>query len=125
MTLQERAIVTAFTGCCMICDEEWSHYYQYIETLLGRKVLTHHLAKREVMEEIKAKSYKDFEALCIGKTQGDLMPVVRCKDCKWFSKDDLFGTSKHWCERISSPGAYCIKVEEDDFCSYGSRKEQG
>ena len=49
----------------------------------------------------------------------DAVPVVRCKDCKWFVLD-------------TTGGAYCNHptcglfngYEPDAFCSYGERKEE-
>ena len=47
----------------------------------------------------------------------DAVPVVRCRECKRSSYDEIFGN--RWCN--SSSG--CRKVKDDDFCSYGERKE--
>ena len=47
----------------------------------------------------------------------DVIPVVRCRDCKWDRPDKL--RNKHWCTRIFG----CTEVREDDFCSCGRRKE--
>ena len=47
----------------------------------------------------------------------DVGEVVRCKNCKYFGKD--MGYGKHDCKKYEMP--YCL---EDDFCSYGERKEQ-
>ena len=41
----------------------------------------------------------------------DLVPVVRCKDCKY--RDGTPG----------QPNILCAQMHEDDFCSYGKRKE--
>ena len=41
----------------------------------------------------------------------DVVPVVRCRDCREFAK------TSHWCESFDNP------TGEDDFCSYGERKE--
>lgn len=46
----------------------------------------------------------------------DVVPVVRCKDCKYFGRD--MGYGKHDCKKYEMP--YCL---ETDFCSYGERKE--
>jgi len=43
----------------------------------------------------------------------DVAPVVRCKDC-------LFFTTEKSCCRPEG----LIKAREDDFCSYGKRKEE-
>ena len=51
----------------------------------------------------------------------DAVPIVRCKDCKHYKPQKK---SAHWENRAN----YCnrivtIKVQPDDFCSYGERKE--
>lgn len=43
----------------------------------------------------------------------DVEPVVRCKDCKW--KADTIGES--WCDFHE----FTI-LSDDDFCSYGERR---
>lgn len=43
----------------------------------------------------------------------DVAPVVRCKDC-------LFFTTEKSCCRPEG----LIKAREDDFCSYGERREE-
>ena len=51
------------------------------------------------------------------RDKGDVIQVVRCRDCKYRKYDDIFGTL--WCNLNS-----CTKrVKPDDFCSYGERKE--
>ena len=52
----------------------------------------------------------------------DAVPVVRCKECKWFADNNdgewygcqMFGTVLNNPEDAPKP---------DDFCSYGERKE--
>lgn len=46
----------------------------------------------------------------------DVVPVVRCKDCKWAKRDIVL--NKHKCTR-----GLLTEVREDDFCSYGGRKD--
>ena len=41
----------------------------------------------------------------------DAVPVVRCKDCKY--RDGTPG----------QPNILCAQMHEDDFCSYGERRE--
>lgn len=43
----------------------------------------------------------------------DAVPVVRCKDCKWFG---LAGCAIQIVDDTDKPS-------EDDFCSFGERKE--
>lgn len=47
----------------------------------------------------------------------DVIPVTRCRGCKWGQPDKLL--NKYLCTRVFG----CMKVREDDFCSYGRRKE--
>lgn len=61
----------------------------------------------------------DFEdacdAICETPT-ADVVEVVRCKDCKWHSK--LCGEG--FCSNFSITG-----FENDDYCSYGERRDDG
>ena len=54
----------------------------------------------------------------------DAVPVVRCRDCKWWVKEgnDSFGYAM-FCDHDCSLGGQGIK-KPDDYCSYGERKEQ-
>lgn len=49
----------------------------------------------------------------------DAVPVVRCKDCKWW--DDIpsstYTPQYHRCRKIN------ISMTAEDFCSFGERKE--
>ena len=48
----------------------------------------------------------------------DAVPVVRCKDCKWFTMDNTGGT---YCNHLT---CWLFNgYEPDAFCSYGERKE--
>ena len=47
----------------------------------------------------------------------DAVPVVRCQDCKYSSYDEIF--ENRWCNSRSG----CRKVKDNDFCSYGDRKD--
>lgn len=61
MTLQERIIVSAYTGILM-CDFHYVH--EYIEKVLGIPVFTNELVMDSVEKEIKEKSKQDFMSLC-------------------------------------------------------------
>lgn len=52
-------------------------------------------------------------------------PVVRCKNCKFFDHSDFGKGEEYWCKHFVSTDdyAHCHKVIEDDFCSWGERKE--
>ena len=46
-----------------------------------------------------------------------LVEVVRCKNCKWFSH------AMHNCARFRHGDGVYSKVEPDDFCAWGERKQ--
>ena len=64
MTDNERAIIMAYTGICMLTGDKLEIFYKYVEELLGRPIWTHELADKSVINEIKEKSKSDFLALC-------------------------------------------------------------
>ena len=70
MTLEEKCIVSAYTGYLM-CD--FGEVHKYIEKILGRPVWTHELASPDVQAEIKNKTRIAFLNLC--KTEEDKKPI--------------------------------------------------
>ena len=46
----------------------------------------------------------------------DAVPVVRCRECKWWQEDDDIG-------HCDNPDGLDNYVKPEDFCSYGERKE--
>ena len=55
-------------------------------------------------------------ALCIKQAPAaDVAPVVRCKDCRFLGDENI---GLHNCDHYRGP----MRVELDDFCSYGERK---
>lgn len=41
--------------------------------------------------------------------------IVRCRDCEYYTAEDK------WCRRLGLCGAF----NEDGFCSYGERRDDG
>ena len=53
----------------------------------------------------------------------DAVPVVRCKDCKWFADNnggEWYGCKMFHVVRITPEDA----PKPEDFCSYGERREE-
>ena len=46
----------------------------------------------------------------------DAVPVVRCRECKWWQEDDDIG-------HCDNPDGLDNYAKPEDFCSYGERKE--
>lgn len=61
MTHEEKLIVSAYTGYLM---STYDDYHTFVEKLLGRPILTHELASKEIHEEIREKVKPQFVALC-------------------------------------------------------------
>ena len=63
------------------------------------------------------KTRQDIEEWLNNAQTIDAVPVVRCKDCKYYEihKPKVLEN----CERKG----YIIPMKPDDFCSYGERKE--
>ena len=45
----------------------------------------------------------------------DAVPVVRCRECKWWQEDDDIG-------HCDNPDGLDNYAKPEDFCSYGERK---
>lgn len=64
MTKRECAIVMAYTGICMLENDDLEIYYNYISELFKRPVWTHELGTFMTDNEIKLKAGNDFMKLC-------------------------------------------------------------
>jgi hypothetical protein len=51
--------------------------------------------------------------------------LVRCKDCYWWNKESTKIKGRYVCNRFSMYGLYENHTLEDDFCSYGERRDNG
>ena len=60
-------------------------------------------------------SAEKFEAAINAIPAADVSPVVKCKDCKY-----NVGTKK-----CLNPDSFFAVPKDDDFCSYGERKDGG
>lgn len=55
----------------------------------------------------------------------DAVPVVRCKDCKYYNRGELLAPNK-FCFRLKHPTENRLigyNFAPNDFCSYGEQKE--
>ena len=55
----------------------------------------------------------------------DAVPVVRCKDCKYYRESKVLSPQK-FCFRLRGRDGAAIgyNFADDDFCSYGERSEE-
>ena len=70
------------------------------------------------------KTRQDIEEWLNNAPTIDAVPIVRCKDCKWFADNN--GGEWYGCQMFH---VVLITPEDapkpDDFCSYGERKNRG
>ncbi len=52
----------------------------------------------------------------------DAVPVVRCRDCKWFNADIMECECDDVATDCEGGASFSINFGPDDFCSYGERK---
>lgn len=58
---------------------------------------------------------------CLDKSLADVVEVVRCKDCKFWNKDENRGICDEWSDFEDGISRY---TGADDYCSCGERKEK-
>ena len=68
---------------------------------------------------IKVEGYRKAEHILLGLPPADVVEVVRCKDCKYVDTD---ATCFPVCGR-EGIGLKPYHVYDDDYCSYGERKD--
>lgn len=73
MTIQECAIIEAYTGICMCSGEKRRFFYEYVDKIMGEPLLTHEHFTR--IDEIKAKAAPDFLKLCEEAVDGEPIGV--------------------------------------------------
>ena len=104
----------------LICDDIQWHMEQ--ETV---KAVQHYFPLVDEEELFKALKY-DRDQYAAGFVDGRAArdaEIVRCKDCKWFDMTDPCGTlapNSHRCKRVAR-----LWMEDDAFCAYGERRDDG
>ena len=69
MTDREKAIVTAYTGLCMLAGDKFQIFHKYVEDIMGRPIWTHEIGL--LADEIKGKSEADFMSLCADESSSE------------------------------------------------------
>ena len=95
---------------------------EYIERSAGVSILR---AKANMAVLMDAAPYFEKAAQMLEQLPAaDVVPVVRCKDCKWFADNnggEWYGCQMFQVVRITPEDA----PKPDDFCSYGEQKDGG
>lgn len=114
MTDREKAIVMAYTGYAMLTGDKLGLYYQYIQEIVGRPVMTHELAEKPMQETIHTLSKPDFVELCRTNDEPRVLDF-----------DEVVGGDECWFENVNGVSGYgcfyaCIRTGEVQMfrCSY-------
>ena len=102
---------------------------EYIDRQALEVALNHRLSyliKEYSVFDHYTTGYSDAVFAVEGFPSADAVPVVRCKDCKYYRNHPnglcYLHTEPTENERGYSGEAVC--VEPDDFCSYGEQREE-
>lgn len=73
-----------------------------------------------------AQECKQAERLINEQPTADVVEVVYCKDCKYFNYEEpCVGGTYESCDILVGQDGCGMNVEENFFCSYGERREDG
>ena len=70
------------------------------------------LGEHSIVEKVFSDGVRTIIA---GMPAADVAPVVRCKDCKY----------NRGSKKCLNPDSFFAVPKDDDFCSYGERKDSG
>jgi len=74
MTDQEKAVVMAYTGVCMLTGYKFRIFHKYVEKIMGRPIMTHEMGI--LSKEIKEKAKADFIELCEKESKTEWVPTT-------------------------------------------------
>ena len=96
--------------------------FKRVFTNAGKKVKPedYYIKRASIFEADRFKcEIDDFCEMVAAQPTVDAVEVVRCKDCKYWEKGKDY---EPYCNHYGSGMADTV---EDDFCSYGERKDNG
>ena len=95
------------------------------------KAMTEYIERQTMLEDFESCNRSNpkwtpqrVKTLIVRQPPADAVPVIRCKDCKWYERDKLKGG---FCRKpdasMWSPGLPYDELKPDDYCSRAKRKE--
>ena len=92
---------------------------------IDREAMLEQIARREsLMVGDKMISIDALREFIMNRPVADAVPVIRCKDCKWYERDKLKGG---FCRKpeasMWSPGLPIDELKPDDYCSNAKRRK--
>ena len=92
MTKQECAIIQAYTGVCMLSDDDMDIFYSYLEYLYGYPVFIEMIPVLE--EDIKRRAENDFLQICA--MAFDVSDLFCDEDENTYKKNDSVDHPEHY-----------------------------
>ena len=80
------------------------------------RLIDAHSAKEAIEYTLVGDAASMAERVIDSQPTVDAVPVVRCRECKWWKEDDDIG-------HCDNPDGLDNYAKPEDFCSYGERKE--
>lgn len=97
-----------------------------MDKYIKREAALHEIERREaLMVGDKCVSVAAMKSFIKNRPAADVVPVVRCKDCKYYRAGALLAPIK-FCFRLKHPvedRPIGYNFAPDDFCSRGERKD--
>lgn len=75
--------------------------------------------------ELFQSEWEEIEEAINAAPAADVVPVVRCKDCKHFNHEHMECENEAVSTDHEGGAEYSLNFELDDFCSYGERRDGG
>lgn len=72
----------------------------------------------EIAHRIRLDSRERIEQMIESAPTVDAVEVVRCKDCKWYERKYPWNNHVYECSYLEAP------MDDNDFCSWGERREE-
>ena len=92
---------------------------------IDREAMLEQITRREsLMVGDKMISIDALREFIMNRPVADVIPVIRCKDCKWYGRDKQKGG---FCRKSGvamwSPGLPYDELKPDDYCSNAKRRK--
>ena len=92
---------------------------------IDKEAMLEQITRREsLMVGDKMISIDALREFIMNRPVADVIPVIRCKDCKWYIRDKQKGG---FCRKSGaamwSPGLPYDELKPDDYCSRAQRRE--
>ena len=80
--------------------------------------MDNYFSARDILDKaIGTDAYFPIKSILLGTKTADVAPVIRCEECRYYQNAKINKKGFLICP------ASGMEITEDDYCSYGERKE--